>query len=35
MDIDVEFYVIVFCKKNIEKCEGIIFDFDYWYIVYN
>ncbi|ABA47140.1 gp169 [Synechococcus phage syn9] len=29
MDIDVESYVTAFCKKNIEKCEGIISDFDY------
>ena len=28
MDFDVESYVRNFCKKNLEKCERIISDFD-------
>ena len=28
MDLDVESYVRNFCKKNLEKCERIISDFD-------
>jgi len=28
MDMDVESYVRNFCKKNLEKCERIISDFD-------
>jgi hypothetical protein len=28
MDLDVESYVTAFCKKNLEKCERIISNFD-------
>ena len=28
MDIDADSYVRNFCKKNLEKCERIISDFD-------
>ena len=28
MDLDVESYVRGFCKKNLEKCESIISNFD-------
>lgn len=28
MDLDVESYVRGFCKKNLEKCERIISNFD-------